>query len=207
MTFLKLLVKMCLYSALHRTAFVRSNKHGYSKFSWDSLTCNWQWTAFLELLDPMTFLDFRPFKLLKFSLIHVSLSDLRWRNQMTNQLHSGEVPHLRQARVIINKYAEIVFFLKVKLKNKGSLYTNPLSIKVGTLSKNAIKKIKKTVICEITYLTEKSTEKTFSVFSLRNQIVCCKYLQTKECDACNTQKLGQKQNKTKTRLQVTLLAV
>ena len=48
------------------------------------------------------------------------------------------------------------------------------------------------------HLTNKSTEKTSSVFSLTNLIVFCIYKKTTECDACNTLKikLGQRQNKT-----------
>ena len=52
-----------------------------------------------------------------------------------------------------------------------------ISIKVGTLSKTAIK-TKNCNLLNHFYLTDKSTEKTFSVFSLKNK------------------KLGQGQNKT-----------
>ena len=52
------------------------------------------------------------------------------------------------------------------------------------------------------YLTNKSTEKTFSVFSLTNLIVFCKYKKTTECDACNTLKKSWERGKKK--LQVPL---
>ena len=66
----------------------------------------------------------------------------------------------------------------MKLPHSGQCNpcTNPISIKVGTLSKNAIE----TKNCNLLnhwnfYLTDKSTEKTFSVFSVTNLIVFCKY--------------------------------
>ena len=45
--------------------------------------------------------------------------------------------------------------------------TNPISIKVGTLSKNAIKTNNCNLLNHLNfYLTDKSTQKTFSLFSL-----------------------------------------
>ena len=53
---------------------------------------------------------------------------------------------------------------------------NPVSIKVGTLSKNAIKTKHCNLLNQFNlYLTDKSTEKTFSVFSLTHLIVFCEY--------------------------------
>ena len=53
--------------------------------------------------------------------------------------------------------------------------TNPISIKLGTLSKNAIIKNCNVLNHLKLYLTDKSTEKTFAGFSLTNLIVFFKY--------------------------------
>ena len=55
-------------------------------------------------------------------------------------------------------------------------FTNPISIKVGTLAKNAIKTANKNVLNHFNfYITDKTTEKPFSEFPLTNLIVFCKY--------------------------------
>ena len=71
----------------------------------------------------------------------------------------------------------------------STIYPNAISLKVGTLSKNAIK----TKTCNLLnhmnfYLTDKSTDKTYPVFSRTNLIVFCKYEKRTECDTCNTLK-------------------
>ena len=61
--------------------------------------------------------------------------------------------------------------------NCVSAVTNPISINVGNgCTKNAIKTKKCNLLNHLNiYLTDKSTEKIFSVFPLTNLIVFCKY--------------------------------
>ena len=61
------------------------------------------------------------------------------------------------------------------LKQTVFMY-KPISINVGTLSKNAIKTKNCNLFNHLNFhSTEESREKTFSVFSLTNLIVFCKY--------------------------------
>ena len=71
-------------------------------------------------------------------------------------------------------------------------FTNPISIKVGTLSKNAIK----TEICHLfihfnLYLSDKRTKKIFSMFSLSNLIIFVKNKRVeKSMSATHSNKVG-----------------
>ena len=84
--------------------------------------------------------------------------------------------------------------------------TNPISIKDGKLSKNAIK----TKNCHLLnhlnfYLTDESTENPFSVFLLTNLIVFCKYKKQQNVTPATHSKKLAKRGKTRLkRLQVTL---
>ena len=70
--------------------------------------------------------------------------------------------------------------------------TNPILVKVGTLSKNAIKTKNCNLVNHLNfYLTDKSTEKPCPVFSLTNLIVFCKYKkQQNVTPATHSKKVG-----------------
>ena len=71
-----------------------------------------------------------------------------------------------------------------------------VSIK-GTLSKNAIKMNNFNLLNHLNfYLTDKGTEKTFSVFSLTNLIVFFKYKKNNRTRDCNTLKKSWDRGKT-----------
>lgn len=67
----------------------------------------------------------------------------------------------------------------------------------GTLSKNAIK-------TKIWHLVIDGTETRFSVFSLKCLTLIVNYKEFFKCYTCNTQKLGQRQNKSNTVLESVL---
>ena len=72
-------------------------------------------------------------------------------------------------------------------------------MKVGKLSKNAIKTKNCNLLNHLTfYVTDKSKYKTFSVFSLTNLIVFCKFKKQQNVTPATYSKnyLGQRQNKT-----------